>query len=108
MGTPALVFPTQLRQSKYHTDQKGLQPRDLVPFIGSRNRVHEVLKPPAIADPQYDSAITRGTWNSGGVSNQRWAKTGSLIRAAEKSIRNFRSGRRRVHRREQRRSWVRL
>jgi HTH-type transcriptional regulator/antitoxin HigA len=24
-------------------DQKGLQPRDLIPFIGSRNRVHEVL-----------------------------------------------------------------
>src|SRR6186713_2186907 len=24
-------------------DQNGLQPRDLIPFIGSRNRVHEVL-----------------------------------------------------------------
>ena len=24
-------------------DQKGLTPRDLVPFIGSRNRVYEVL-----------------------------------------------------------------
>ena len=24
-------------------DQNGLQPRDLMPFIGSRNRVHEVL-----------------------------------------------------------------
>jgi hypothetical protein len=30
-------------------DQSGLQQRDLIPFIGSRNRVHEVLKPPAIA-----------------------------------------------------------
>jgi len=28
---------------KYHMDQNGLQPRDLIPFIGSRNRVHEVL-----------------------------------------------------------------
>jgi HTH-type transcriptional regulator / antitoxin HigA len=26
-----------------HMDQNGLQPRDLIPFIGSRNRVHEVL-----------------------------------------------------------------
>jgi antitoxin component HigA of HigAB toxin-antitoxin module len=24
-------------------EQNGLQPRDLIPFIGSRNRVHEVL-----------------------------------------------------------------
>ena len=24
-------------------EQSGLEPRDLVPFIGSRNRVHEVL-----------------------------------------------------------------
>ena len=27
---------------KYHLDQDGLQPRDLIPFIGSPNRVHEV------------------------------------------------------------------
>jgi HTH-type transcriptional regulator/antitoxin HigA len=24
-------------------EQNGLQPRDLIPFIGGRNRVHEVL-----------------------------------------------------------------
>jgi HTH-type transcriptional regulator/antitoxin HigA len=24
-------------------EQKGLAPRDLIPFVGSRNRVHEVL-----------------------------------------------------------------
>ena len=29
----------------YHMDQNGLQPRDLIPFIGSRNCVHEVLNP---------------------------------------------------------------
>jgi HTH-type transcriptional regulator/antitoxin HigA len=28
---------------KYHMEQNGLQPRDFIPFIGSRNRVHEVL-----------------------------------------------------------------
>jgi HTH-type transcriptional regulator/antitoxin HigA len=26
-----------------HMDQNGLQPRDLIPFIGSRNRVYEAL-----------------------------------------------------------------
>jgi HTH-type transcriptional regulator/antitoxin HigA len=28
---------------KHHMDQNGLQPRDLMAFIGSRDRVHEVL-----------------------------------------------------------------
>ena len=28
---------------KYHMDQNGLQPRDLIPFIGSPNRVHETI-----------------------------------------------------------------
>jgi antitoxin component HigA of HigAB toxin-antitoxin module len=28
---------------KYRMDQNGLKPRDLIPFIGSRNRAHEVL-----------------------------------------------------------------
>ena len=28
---------------RYHMEQNGLQPRDLIPFIGSRNREHEVL-----------------------------------------------------------------
>jgi HTH-type transcriptional regulator/antitoxin HigA len=38
-----LGFPDPIEAIKYHMDQKGLQPRDLIPFIGSRNRVHEVL-----------------------------------------------------------------
>jgi HTH-type transcriptional regulator/antitoxin HigA len=36
-------LPDQVEAIKYHMDQNGLQPRDLIPFIGSRNRVHEVL-----------------------------------------------------------------
>jgi HTH-type transcriptional regulator/antitoxin HigA len=28
---------------KYHMEQHGLQPRDLAPYIGNRNRVYEVL-----------------------------------------------------------------
>ena len=38
-----LDFPDPVEAIKYHMDQNGLQPRDLIPFIGSRNRVHEVL-----------------------------------------------------------------
>jgi len=35
--------PDPVEAIKYHMDQNGLKPRDLIPFIGSRNRVHEVL-----------------------------------------------------------------
>ena len=38
-----LDLPDPVEAIKYHMDQSGLQPRDLIPFIGSRNRVHEVL-----------------------------------------------------------------
>ena len=36
-------LPDPVAAIKYHMEQKGLQPRDLVPYIGSRNRVYEVL-----------------------------------------------------------------
>ena len=38
-----LDLPDPVEAIKYHMDQNGLQPRDLIPFIGSRKRVHEVL-----------------------------------------------------------------
>ncbi len=38
-----LDLPDAVEAIKYHMDQKGLAPRDLVPLIGSRNRVYEVL-----------------------------------------------------------------
>ncbi len=38
-----LDLPDPVEAIKYHMDQNGLQARDLIPFIGSRNRVHEVL-----------------------------------------------------------------
>jgi HTH-type transcriptional regulator/antitoxin HigA len=38
-----LDLPDPVEAIKYHMDQNGLQPRDLIPYIGSRNRVHEVL-----------------------------------------------------------------
>jgi len=38
-----LDLPDPIEAIKYHMDQSGLQPRDLVPLIGNRNRVHEVL-----------------------------------------------------------------
>ncbi|WP_027518689.1 type II toxin-antitoxin system HigA family antitoxin [Bradyrhizobium sp. WSM1417] len=38
-----LDLPDPVEAIKYHMEQSGLQPKDLIPFIGSRNRVHEVL-----------------------------------------------------------------
>jgi len=39
----ALDLPDPVEAIKYHMDQNDLVARDLVPFIGSRNRVYEVL-----------------------------------------------------------------
>jgi HTH-type transcriptional regulator / antitoxin HigA len=36
-------LPDPVEAIKYHMQQKGLEPRDLVRFIGSRSRVYEVL-----------------------------------------------------------------
>jgi HTH-type transcriptional regulator/antitoxin HigA len=36
-------LPDPIEAIKYHMEQKGLEPRDLVRYIGSRNRVYEVL-----------------------------------------------------------------
>ena len=38
-----LDLPDPVEAIKFHMDQKGLEPRDLIPFIGSRNRVYEIL-----------------------------------------------------------------
>jgi HTH-type transcriptional regulator/antitoxin HigA len=36
-------LPDAVDAIKYHMEQQGLEPRDFIPLIGSRNRVHEVL-----------------------------------------------------------------
>lgn len=36
-------LPDPIEAIKYHMEQTGLEPKDLVPYIGSRNRVYEVL-----------------------------------------------------------------
>jgi HTH-type transcriptional regulator/antitoxin HigA len=38
-----LDLPDPVSAIRHHMEQKGLAPRDLIPFVGSRNRVHEVL-----------------------------------------------------------------
>ncbi len=38
-----LDLPDPIEAIKYHMDQKGLSPHDLIPFVGGRNRVYEVL-----------------------------------------------------------------
>ena len=37
-------LPDPVEAIKYHMESQGLEPRDLIPYIGSRNRVYEVLK----------------------------------------------------------------
>jgi len=41
--TTRSTFRDPIEAIKYHMDQGGLKPVDLVPYIGSRNRVYEVL-----------------------------------------------------------------
>ena len=36
-------LPDPVEAIKYHIEQQGLEPKDLVPYIGSRSRVYEVL-----------------------------------------------------------------
>jgi len=36
-------LPDPVEAIKYHMEQQGLEPKDLIPYIGSRNRVYEVL-----------------------------------------------------------------
>jgi HTH-type transcriptional regulator / antitoxin HigA len=36
-------LPDPIEAIKYHMEHKGLSPQDLIPFIGGRNRVYEVL-----------------------------------------------------------------
>lgn len=38
-----LDLPDAVEAIRYHMEQQGLAPRDLIPFIGNRNRVYEVL-----------------------------------------------------------------
>lgn len=38
-----LDLPDAVEAIKYRMEQQGLKPRDLVPYIGGRNRVYEVL-----------------------------------------------------------------
>ena len=38
-----LDLPDPIEAIKYHMEQRELSPQDLIPFIGGRNRVYEVL-----------------------------------------------------------------
>jgi antitoxin component HigA of HigAB toxin-antitoxin module len=71
-------LPDPVEAIKYHMDQNGLQPRDLIPFIGSRTRVHEVLN-------RRRSLTLKMIWRLHGmaghsrrVSDQSGAGAGSL------------------------------
>jgi HTH-type transcriptional regulator/antitoxin HigA len=75
-----LGFPDPIEAIKYHMDQNGLKPRDLIPFIGSRNRVHEVLNRRRSLTLNMIQRLHEGLGIPAESLIQRWAKTGSLMR----------------------------
>jgi hypothetical protein len=71
-------LPDPVEAIKYHMDQNGLQPRDLIPFIGSRNRVHEVPQPQALAHAQNDLATACRARHSRGIAHSKSGRSGQL------------------------------
>ena len=61
-------LPDPVEAIKYHMDQNGLQPRDLIPFIGSRNR--SVTR----------CSITGAEAATRGRSKPSWLRTGKIVR----------------------------
>ena len=53
-------LPDPVEAIKYHMEQAGLAPRDLIPYIGHRNRVYEILQPQAPIDAQDDLEAAQG------------------------------------------------
>jgi HTH-type transcriptional regulator/antitoxin HigA len=66
-------LPDLVEAIKYHMDQNGLQPRDLIPFIGSRNRVHEVLNRRRTLTLKMIWRLHEGAGHSRGVADQAGA-----------------------------------
>ena len=63
-------LPDPVEAIKYHMEQNDLQPRDLIPFIGNRNRVHENSEPPPAIDAQNDPTSPSRFGNTGGIADQ--------------------------------------
>jgi HTH-type transcriptional regulator/antitoxin HigA len=53
----SIDLPDAVEAIRYHMEQSGLQPRDLIPYIGSRNRARSA-ESAARAHAQHDQAIT--------------------------------------------------
>ena len=90
-------LPDPVEAIKYHMDQNGLQPRDLIPFIGSRNRVHEVLN-------RRRSLTLKMIWrlHEGlGIPAESLIKVGRSRQPERRKA--VLSGRYRIHRRQRRR-----
>ena len=54
-------------------EQNGLAPKGLIPYLGSRNRVYEVINPQATAESEDDLACTKA-WAFRRIPHQdrRW------------------------------------
>ena len=77
-----LDLPDPIEAIKYHMEQKGLSPHDLIPLIGGRNRVYDVLarkRPLTSADIEDDLASASRARDSGRVTHQGRAAAGCLV-----------------------------
>jgi HTH-type transcriptional regulator/antitoxin HigA len=64
---------------KYHMEQKGLSPHDLIPFVGDRNRVYEVLARKRPLTLKMTWRLHKGSRDSGRVTHQGRSAAGSLV-----------------------------
>ena len=77
-----LDLPDPIEAIKYHMEQKGLSPHDLIPLIGGRNRVYDVLarkRPLTSADIEDDLASASRARDSSRVTHQGRAAAGCLV-----------------------------
>ena len=69
-----LNLPDPVAAIRYHMEQNGLAAKNLIPYLGSRNRVYEVLNRKRPAEPKDDLATAQGLGNPSRIPDQsrRW------------------------------------
>ena len=73
-----LDLPDPIAAIKYHMEQRGLSPHDLIPFMRGSQSCLRGACPQAPADVEDDLASARGAWNPGKVTDQERAETSGL------------------------------
>ena len=82
-----LSFADPEKPTKYHIDQNGLQPSDLITAIGSRNHVHEVLNRSRSRTLKITRQLQRGATNSRRVAYQNKGNGAASLNAKQPAAR---------------------